>query len=81
MRLILSVATIAALGLSTAAVAGDKDVPVVPASTSGSAVPVVQVAQSRPVIQSVQTSQGGFFSRLMEAERRKNAWLRRTFLR
>jgi len=80
MRLLLGVATVAALGLSNSAVAADKDISVVPASTSNSTVPVVQVAQSRPMLQPVQAGQGGFFGRLMEVERRKNAWLRRTFL-
>lgn len=80
MRLIPGVATVAALCLSHSVMAADKDVPVVTATSASPSVPVVQVAQSRPILQPVQTGQGGFFSRLMEVERRKNAWLRRTFL-
>lgn len=81
MRLILSIAALAVLGLSSAAAAGEKNVPVVPASGSGSTVPVVQVAQSRSTYQASRSSQPGFLDRIMEVERRKNAWLRRTFLR
>lgn len=81
MRLILSLAALAVIGLSSVAAADENKVPVIPASGSGSAVPVVQVAQSRSTYQAANNSNSGFFGRLMEVERRKNAWLRRTFLR
>jgi hypothetical protein len=80
MRLIVCVATLAVIGLSTAASAGENAVHVLPASTASASVPVVNVSQSNSIFQPVRRSQGGFFSRVMELERRKNAWLRRTFL-
>ena len=80
MRLIVCVATLAVIGLSTAASAGENAVHVLPASTASASVPVVNVSQSNSIVQPVRRSQGGFFSRVMELERRKNAWLRRTFL-
>ena len=80
MRPILSIAALAVLGLSSAAVAGENIVPVMAASATGTAVPVVQVAQSRSTNQASRRSEPGFFGRVMEVERRKNAWLRRTFL-
>ncbi len=80
MRLIVCVATLAVIGLSTATSAGENAVHVLPASTASASVPVVNVSQSNSIFQPVRRSQGGFFSRVMELERRKNAWLRRTFL-
>ena len=80
MRLIVCVATLAVIGLSTAASAGENAVHVLPASTASASVTVVNVSQSNSIFQPVRRSQGGFFSRVMELERRKNAWLRRTFL-
>jgi len=80
MRLIVCVATLAVIGLSTAASAGENAVHVLPASTASASVPVVNVSQSNSIFQPVRRSQGGFFGRVMELERRKNAWLRRTFL-
>ena len=80
MRLIVCVATLAVIGLSTAASAGENAVHVLPASTASASVPVVNVSQSSSIFQPVRRSQGGFFGRVMELERRKNAWLRRTFL-
>jgi hypothetical protein len=80
MRLIVCVATLAVIGFSTAASAGENAVHVLPASTASASVPVVNVSQSNSIFQPVRRSQGGFFSRVMELERRKNAWLRRTFL-
>jgi hypothetical protein len=80
MRLRTVVATLALVGSASLASAGENNVPVQTASKSGSAVPVTQVAQGR-VIQQDRRIQGGFLNRLMELERRKNAWLRRTFTR
>ena len=80
MRLIVCVATLVVIGLSTAASAGENAVHVLPASTASASVPVVNVSQSNSIFQPVRRSQGGFFNRVMELERRKNAWLRRTFL-
>jgi hypothetical protein len=70
MRRTIVLSTLAILALSSAAVAGDNSIPVQTASMTGQA-PVIQVAQTR--------ARGGLFSRIMELERRKNAWLRRTF--
>jgi hypothetical protein len=80
MRLILSVATVAAIGLSSSADAADKDVAAVPAPAANSPAPVPQVATTRPVYRPVRTTSDGLFGRVMELERRKNAWLRSTFL-
>jgi hypothetical protein len=81
MRLVVCVATMAMIGLTSVASAGESAVHILPASTARTAVPVVQVSQSNSIFQPVRRSQGGFFSRVMELERRKNAWLKRTFLR
>lgn len=81
MRLIVCFATMAMIGLTSVASAGENAVHVLPASSSSASVPVVKVSQTRSSYQPARRSQGGFFSRLMEIERRKNAWLRRTFLR
>ncbi len=80
MRLVVCVATLAVIGLSSVASAGDKAVTAVPASSQAN-VPVAQVSQSSVVtLQPVRRSSTNFFGRVMELERRKNAWLRRTFL-
>ena len=79
MRRILTYSVLAVLALSSVAVAGD-NVPVQTASTSNSVVPVVKVSQTRGVYQPVRRTQSSSaFGRLMELERRKNAWLRRSF--
>jgi hypothetical protein len=79
MRLRMIVATLALVGSASLAAAGENTVPVQPASKSGAAIPVTQVAQGRVIQQ--RSAQGSFFDRVMELERRKNAWLRRTFIR
>ncbi len=81
MRLVVCVATIAVMGLSSVAGAGESAVHVLPASSARSSVPVVQVSQSGSIFQPVRRNQTSFFGRVMELERRKNAWLKRTFLR
>ena len=80
MRLKLTLSVLAVIALSTVSAAGDNAVPVQPASTSGVSVPVVHVSQSRGgIFQSTRRQSSGFFGRIMEVERRKNAWLRRSF--
>lgn len=81
MRLVVCVATMAVIGFSSAAPAGENAVAVRPASAAVASAPVVQVSQSNSIFQPVRRNQTGFFGRVMEIERRKNAWLRRTFLR
>jgi hypothetical protein len=81
MRRILTLSVMAVLALSSVSAAGDNSVPVQTASTSVKEVPVVQVSQSRGVFRPVRRSGGsGVLNRIMELERRKNAWLRRTFM-
>ena len=80
MRLKLTLSVLAVIALSSVSAAGDNAVSVQPASTSGVSVPVVQVSQSRSgVFQSTRRQSSGFFGRIMELERRKQAWLRRSF--
>jgi hypothetical protein len=80
MRLKHSFCTFAVIALSSVAVANEKAVPVQTASTSSESVPVVQVAQTRSgIFQPVRRQGQGIFGRLMELERRKQAWLRRSF--
>ena len=81
MRLVICFAMLAVLGLSSVATAGENAVHLLPASTSKSEVPIVQVSRSNSFFQPVRRSQSTFFGRIMDLERRKNAWLRRTFLR
>ena len=80
MRLKLTLSVLAVITLSSVTVAGDNAVPVQPASTSSVSVPVVQVSQSRGgIFQSSRRQGSGVFGRIMELERRKQAWLRRSF--
>lgn len=80
MRLAVCVATLAVMAVSTVAAAGENAVHVLPASTSITSAPIVKVSQSRSIFQPVRRTQKSFFGRIMDLERRKNAWLRRTFL-
>jgi len=80
MRFVVCVATLAVIGLSSVASAGESAVHLLPASTSRASVPVTQVSQSSSFYQPVRRNQSTVFGRVMELERRKNAWLRRTFL-
>lgn len=57
--------------------AGDYRVVSTPVAVVGGAP--VQKHYPQPVVRARRSS-GGFFSNLMELERRKNAWLKRTFL-
>lgn len=81
MRSVCCAAALAVVGLASAASAGENLVHVMPATTSSTSAPVVNVSQSTMVYRTGTVSQGGFFNRVMDLERRKNAWLRRTFLR
>ena len=81
MRMVVCVATLAVMALSSVASAGESAVHVLPASASRASAPVTQVSQSSGFYQPVRRTQTSFFGRVMEVERRKNAWLRRTFLR
>ena len=80
MRLAVCVATLTVMFLSDVASAGENAVHLLPASTSTSSAPIVKVSQSRSIFQPVRRTQKSFFGRIMDLERRKNAWLRRTFL-
>lgn len=80
MRSILSMSILAVLALSSAAAAGDNTVHILPASTSAKSAPVQQVSRRVQVFQPARRSGQTMFGRVMELERRKNAWLRRTFL-
>ncbi len=79
MRLAVCVATLAVMAISDVAAAGDHAVHILPASASSTSAPVVQVSQSRSIFQPVRRTQKSFFGRIMDLERRKNAWIRRTF--
>ena len=76
MRSITGLALLIALTASAAAIAGDTPVHVLPATSAVRSVPVQPVAARRVTRSTKQT----FFGKVMELERRKNAWLRRTFL-
>jgi len=76
MRSLTGFALLAALTVSSVATAGDTAVHVLPATSVVKSVPVQPVANRRVTRSSKQT----FFGKVMELERRKNAWLRRTFL-
>jgi hypothetical protein len=80
MRLAVCVATLTVMFLSDVASAGENAVHVLPASTSTTSAPIVKVSQSSSIFQPVRRTQKSFFGRVMDLERRKNAWLRRTFL-
>lgn len=80
MRLAVCVTTLTLMFLSDVASAGENAVHVLPASTSTTSAPIVKVSQSRSIFQPVRRTQKSFFGRIMDLERRKNAWLRRTFL-
>jgi Tfp pilus assembly protein FimV len=76
MRSLTGLALLVALSLSPAAVGNETPVHVLPATAAVKSVPVQPVAARRVTRSSKQT----FFGKVMELERRKNAWLRRTFL-
>ena len=76
MRSLTGLALLVALSLSSAAVGNETPVHVLPATVAVKSVPVQPVAARRVTRSSKQT----FFGKVMELERRKNAWLRRTFL-
>ena len=76
MRSLTGLALLVALSLSSAAVGNETPVHVLPATAAVKSVPVQPVAARRVTRSSKQT----FFGKVMELERRKNAWLRRTFL-
>ena len=80
MRSILSMSILAVLALSSMAAAGDNTVHILPASTSAKSAPVQQVSRRVQIFQPARRSGQTVFGRVMELERRKNAWLRRTFL-
>ena len=73
----------AAAGMISFASPADAQTPVPEAAPVVAPVPIVQ---SAPVVRATSTRnirtvrRGGFLSNLVELERRKNAWLRRTFL-
>ena len=81
MRLFVTLSTMAVIASASVSVAGDQAVSVKPASTSSVSIPVVPVSESRGgIVQATRRQGSGVFGRIMEVERRKNAWLRRTFM-
>ena len=78
MRSLSALALAVALSLGASASAGASAVHVLPASASGAVQ--VQPVSSRSVYSTAPRPKQTFFGRLMELERRKNAWLKRTFL-
>lgn len=87
MRRSLLAAAVMTVATATTTFAADAVVP--PAPTATNATVTAQDSDSEDVVRGQsnsgdivrgQSRRGGFFSRWMELERRKNAWLRRTFL-
>ncbi len=82
MRLIVALSTVAMIGLSSSAM-GFETAPL--QISSGDATQSLQSLEVRPSAKlnhtEVVARSGGFFGRLMDVERRKNAWFRRTFTR
>jgi len=76
MRFLTSLTLLAALTVASVSAAGDTAVHILPATAVVRSVPVQPVAARRVTRNSKQT----FFGKVMDLERRKNAWLRRTFL-
>jgi hypothetical protein len=79
MRYFSALTLIAALACGSAAIADESAVHVLPAASSAKSVPV-QAVSSRTVYSAAPRPKQTFFGKVMELERRKNAWLRRTFL-
>jgi hypothetical protein len=79
MRYFPALTLIAALTIGSAAFAGEAAVHVLPAASSAKPVPV-QAVSSQTVYSAAPRPKQTFFGKVMDLERRKNAWLRRTFL-
>lgn len=78
MRSLSALALAIALTTGATAFGGESAVHVLPASAAKSVQ--VQQVSSRSVYSVAPRPKQTFFGRLMELERRKNAWLKRTFL-
>ena len=77
------IVAVAAAGMISFASSADAQEPVAQQATPMAApAPVVQGTPMYRNSRTVRSSsrRGGFFSNLMDLERRKNAWLKRTFL-
>ena len=80
MRLLVALSTVAVIGLSSTAMGFESAPSQIPSGNVTQSVQSLKVRQSSTqadefsVVQSGRA--GGFFGRLMEMERRKNAWLR-----
>lgn len=72
---------IAAAGMISFASTADAQTPATEAAPVAAAAPIIQNAPVTHSTRTVRSSRrGGLLSGLVELERRKNAWLRRTFL-
>lgn len=80
MRLLVALSTVAVIGLSSTAMGFESAPSQIPSGNVTQSVQSLKIRQSSTqadefsVVQSGRA--GGFFGRLMEMERRKNAWLR-----
>ena len=80
MRLLVALSTVAMIGLSSTAMGFESAPSQIPSGNVTQSVQSLKIRQSSTqadefsVVQSGRA--GGFFGRLMEMERRKNAWLR-----
>ncbi|HQX52336.1 MAG TPA: hypothetical protein PLR25_20615 [Planctomycetaceae bacterium] len=82
MRLIVALSTVAMIGLSSTAMGFETSPSLIPAGDVTQSLQSLEVRQSAKVNHTeVVARSGGFFGRLMDVERRKNAWFRRTFTR
>ena len=85
MRLIVGLSTVAVIGLSSSAIASESASSQIPAVNLTQPLQSPEVRSSAspvgndPVLARAGRSSGGFFSRLMQIERRKNAWFRSMF--
>lgn len=84
MKKTLMTAVVLSLATVTTSFASDAVVPPAPvavdAVTEQGEEAIVRGQSDDVVVRAQSRRRNGFFSRLMELERRKNAWLRRTFL-
>ena len=80
MRLLVALSTVAVIGLSSTAMGFESAPSQIPSGNvtqSGQSLKVRQSSTQADEFSVVQSGRaGGFFGRLMEMERRKNAWLR-----
>ena len=80
MRLLIALATVVMVGLSSSAMGFGSSPSPIPSGNLNQSLQSLEVRQSPKQVDEFTVVQsgraGGFFGRLMEMERRKNAWLR-----